>query len=147
MIRREDVEDYGIEIMNDVRVHRIHDNCFRENDRIKKVIIPNNVTKLGIFTFSNCQKLTKVTIPSSITTIPYCCFEHCSQLVEVELSENIKMYLKCFWQCHSLSEKSKERIPDEFIEEQETDDASDTNSDDDEDFDSFAYYSEIRKEI
>ena len=74
---------------------------------------------MGLFSFSNCQKLTKVIIPSSVTKIPYCCFEHCSKLVNIKFPENIELEIKCFWQCKSLSDISKENIPNEVIEENE----------------------------
>ena len=115
VIRREDIKKYGIEILNDERVHRIHDNCFRDNEEITELIIPTHITKLGLFSFSNCKNLTKVVVPDSIKEIPFCCFEHCKKLVNVELPNEIKLERKCFWQCVSLSDESKEIIPEEFI--------------------------------
>ena len=119
VIRREDVKKYGIKIINDERVHRIHDNCFRDNMEIVDLVIPTHITQLGMFAFSNCQNITKVIIPSSVTTISYCCFEHCNNLKEIELPKDIELDWRCFTCCKSLSDKSKERIPNEFIEEVE----------------------------
>ena len=90
-----------LEIINDSRVHRIHDNCFRDNQQITEILIPTHITTLGQFSFSNCQQLTKVIIPSSVTTIPYCCFEHCYNLKELQLPNPIQLETNCFWQCHS----------------------------------------------
>ena len=110
VIRREDIKQFGIEIINDSNVHRIHDNCFRDNLEIKgELVIPNHITKLGMFSFSNCTNLTKLVVPSTIKEIPYCCFEHCSQLVNVELPDDIQLERNCFWQCSSISKDIKEK--------------------------------------
>ena len=45
VIRREDVEEYGIMIINDSRVHRIHDNCFRNNQEFTEVLLLNHIKK------------------------------------------------------------------------------------------------------
>ena len=109
VIRREDVEKYGMNILFDSKVHRIHDNSFRDNQHIEgELVIPTNITKLGMFSFSNCKCLTKVIIPSSVKEIPYCCFEHCKQLKEVELPKDIVLEPKCFWECPLLKEIVKE---------------------------------------
>ena len=110
VIRREDVEKYGFDIIYDERVHRIHDNCFRDNEDLVDLIIPSNITKLGRFSFSNCQNLTKVVVPSSIKELPYCCFEHCSLLTEIELPEGIKSEWKSLWECNKLSKQFKRKI-------------------------------------
>ena len=70
-----------------------------------------------MFSFSNCQQLSKVIILSSIKEIPYCCFEHCSKLKEVELPDHIEMKSHCFTCCKELSNESKSKIPNEYIEE------------------------------
>ena len=88
-----------------------------EAEEITELIIPTHVTKLGMYSFSNCQNLTKIVIPSTIRTIPYCCFEHCSKLKEVELPDNIEMKDHCFSCCTQLSNESKSKIPNEYIEE------------------------------
>ena len=141
VIRREDVEKYGKEILNDTRVHRIHDNCFRDNEEITELIIPNHITKLGMFSFSNCKNLTKLIIPTSVREIPYCCFEHCSSLKEVQLPDEIKFDWKCFWQCHSLSKKSKQLIPkeEELLQPKQDDDSDsdDENGSDENLFENF----------
>ena len=117
VITREDINEYGIEIINDERVQRIHDNCFRDNNELKELIIPSHIRNIGMYSFSNCQNLTKIIIPSTITTIPYCCFEHCSNLKEVELPDNIEMKSHCFSCCTQLSNESKSKIPNEYIDE------------------------------
>ena len=116
VIGEEDVKEYGIEIMNDSRVHRIHDNCFRDNQTITELIIPTHITKLGMFSFSNCSNLTKLIIPTSIKEIPYCCFEHCSNLKEVEIQDGIEIERKGFWGCINLPDSLKQKIPINFIE-------------------------------
>ena len=115
VIRKEDINKYGIEIINDLNVHRIHDNCFRDNQNIVgEFIIPNNITKLGKYSFFNCSNLTQIIIPSSIKEIPYYCFDHCIQLQEVVIPENIIFKLHCFHNYISLSNESKNQIPENY---------------------------------
>ena len=103
--------------MNDSRVHRIHDNCFRDNEEVVELVIPTHINTLGMYSFSNCSKLTQVIIPTSIKTIPYYCFEHCSRLVDVRIPESIIFERNCFWKCNNLSQESKKIITDKFIDE------------------------------
>ena len=110
VIRREDIKQYGIEILNDLRVHRIHDNCFRDNEQITEMIIPTHITKLGKYSFSNCSNLTKLDVPTSIKEIPHFCFEHCKKLIDVQLPESVSYQRKCFWKCKSLTLETKRFI-------------------------------------
>ena len=132
VIHKSEVYEYGIQIINDSRVKRLHDNCSRKNNKITELIIPSHITKLGMFSFSNCSNLTKLVIPSTIKEIPYCCFEHCSNLHDVifEDPDHIQLERKCFWQCHSLSEASKKYIPEECINSNEESEESVEESDD-----------------
>ena len=69
------------------------------NMKIVDLVSSNHVTKLGLFSFSNCKGLSKVIIPTSITEIPYCCFEHCSKLKSIKLPENIFISSMGFYNC------------------------------------------------
>ena len=111
VIRREDVEKYGIEIIQDDRVKRISDNCFRENQEIIEMDIPTHITSLGLYSYSGCSKLRRITIPTSITYIPSYCFEHCTSLEDIIIPKNISYGMKCFHCCSSLSNESKQSIP------------------------------------
>ena len=50
---------------------------------ITSVIIPNNVTSIGLNTFIDCTELTSVVIPNSVTSIRQWAFSGCSGLTSV----------------------------------------------------------------
>ncbi len=59
------------------------------NEEIKKVIIPNTVTKIGNSAFNECSNLTEVTIPSSVTSIGNWAFEQCSNLTKITIPSSV----------------------------------------------------------
>ena len=115
VIRREDVEKYGIEIIQDDRVKRIADNCFRGNQEIIEMDIPTHITSLGLYSYSGCSNLRRITIPTSITYIPSYCFEHCTSLEDITIPTSISYGSKCFHCCSSLSDESRQYIPNDLI--------------------------------
>ncbi|MCQ2341879.1 MAG: leucine-rich repeat protein [Paludibacteraceae bacterium] len=52
--------------------------------------IPNSVTTIGMFAFSNCSGLTSVTIPNSVTTIGNYAFYECYGLTSVTIPNSVK---------------------------------------------------------
>ena len=64
------------------------DDCYQgtapweqhKNDRIKSVIITDQMTYVGAYAFSSCHNLTKVTIPDSVTSIGRDAFSGCEGL-------------------------------------------------------------------
>ena len=60
------------------------DECaFWYNNKIKSVIIPNNVTDIGGGAFAHCNGLTSVTIGNGISSIGIGAFNFCSRLANV----------------------------------------------------------------
>ena len=52
-------------------------------DVIKEVVIPDGVTEIGSYSFSNCINLTNIKFPGSIEEIGYGAFENCSGLASI----------------------------------------------------------------
>lgn len=44
-------------------------NLYMNDVLVKVLIIPNGVTKIGNYTFKNCNRLANITIPDSVTSI------------------------------------------------------------------------------
>jgi hypothetical protein len=66
--------------------------------------IPNSVTAIGDYAFSDCSSLTSVTIPSSVTEIGRVAFSGCSSLTSVTLSACVtEIGWGTFSDCSSLT--------------------------------------------
>ena len=66
--------------------------------------IPNSVTSIGEYAFSNCTSLTSVTIPDSVTSIGGSAFSHCTSLISVTIGKSVTSIGDyAFWYCRSLT--------------------------------------------
>ena len=55
----------------------------------KNTIIPNSVTTIGYWAFSNCSGLTSITIPNSVTTIGDYAFYYCAGLTSITIGNSV----------------------------------------------------------
>ena len=70
---------------------------------LKSVSIPNTVTSIGSYAFSNCLSLPSVSLPDSVTSISDSAFSGCKKLSSVHWSENLQTIGRCaFLNCVSL---------------------------------------------
>ena len=53
---------------------------FKENKKIKKVVIKNGITSIPKYAFSDCKKLKKVELPTTLKSIGEICFFGCSNV-------------------------------------------------------------------
>ena len=47
---------------------------------IKKAVIEEGITSVGLYAFNHCSNLTSVTIPDGVTSIDDCAFEYCTSI-------------------------------------------------------------------
>ncbi|MFI3299205.1 MAG: leucine-rich repeat protein [Rikenellaceae bacterium] len=67
------------------------------------VSIPQGVTTIGDFAFSDCDALTSIEIPNSVTTIGSGAFRGCSALISIELPNSVTTIgSSAFWRCSAL---------------------------------------------
>lgn len=67
-------------------------------------IIPNSVTCIGAYAFSNCTGLTSITIPNSVTSIDTYAFSDCTHLASVTISGGVtSIGAYAFSGCKSLT--------------------------------------------
>ncbi len=57
--------------------------------RIKKVVIPDNVTSIGDEVFAGCQNLSSIEIPSSVMSIGTYAFNSCHSLSSIEIPSSV----------------------------------------------------------
>ena len=55
----------------------------------RNVVIPENVTRIGEFSFENCKDVVNVTIPDSVTTIGKGAFLGCSSLTGITIPDSV----------------------------------------------------------
>ena len=66
--------------------------------------IPNSVTSIGNYAFSDCSGLTSVTIPNSVTSIGYNAFRGCSGLKSVTIPNSVTSIGEyAFYGCSGLT--------------------------------------------
>ena len=79
--------------------------AFYSSESLKRVNIPENVTKIERETFHYCHSLQEIVIPNSVTEIGQYAFGDCSSLVSVNIPEKItKIERETFQGCSSLPE-------------------------------------------
>ena len=84
------------------------------NGKAENYIVPDGVTKIHPFAFSECNYLKNIEIPDSVNTIGAGAFECCNALVGVVLPRNITVIEKgTFFDCENLT---KVIIPDGVTE-------------------------------
>lgn len=67
----------------------INDEAFKNNTKIKKVIIEEGITSIGGYAFYRCENLTSVTLPQSLTDIGDQAFQYCYYLKVINGGEGI----------------------------------------------------------
>ena len=76
-----------------------------EFKKATKLVIGDNVQKIGNYAFYNCDKLKRISMPDSITVIGTVAFQDCTNLKSIKLSESItEIKLYTFQNCSSLTE-------------------------------------------
>lgn len=70
----------------------------------KKVIIPDNVKKIGTLAFSGCNSVTSIIIPDSVTSLGTDVFSYCSNLTSIVISANMTcLEDRIFANCSNLT--------------------------------------------
>lgn len=71
--------------------------------KVKSIVVPNTVKKIGAKSFQNCSKLENITIPEGVETLENATFMHCFSLKEISLPDSITTIKNgVFWECHNL---------------------------------------------
>ena len=70
----------------------------------QSTIIPNSVTSIGDYAFSECSGLTSITIPNSVTSIGYEAFRGCSGLTSITIPNTVtRIGDHAFSECSGLT--------------------------------------------
>ena len=63
---------------------------FERRDLIKKIVIADGVTKIGMFAFEYCANLTEIKIPASVVEIDWYAFLGCANLTAITIPSSVK---------------------------------------------------------
>ena len=84
-------------------VTAIADNAFKNNKKLKKIVISSKILTIGNAAFSGCKKLTTVTMGANVTTIGKNAFYNCTALKKIVLPKTVvKIGSKAFYGCKKL---------------------------------------------
>lgn len=76
--------------------------CF-DSCAIKKISIPDSITKIAKCAFNACDSLRELILPDSIHSLGSCCFSGCDKLESVKLPKGLtRIPNECFYYCQSL---------------------------------------------
>ena len=79
-------------------------NLYLNGELVTELVIPDNMTSIGNYTFSGCSSLTSITIPESVTSIGDLAFYYCSSLTSITIPESVtSIGSSAFYYCTSLT--------------------------------------------
>lgn len=92
----------GIEFRNGIRT--ISSHMFEECNILGRIVLPDTVTDVGKYAFSNCKKITEVTLSKSMTEVKEGTFQYCDIIDSISFPENIKkIHAYAFADCFNIS--------------------------------------------
>ena len=78
--------------------------AFSDCDSLTSIIIPNSVTSIGVLAFEDCDSLTSVTIGNSVTSIGNWAFCYCDSLTSITIPNSVTSIGEgAFCECTSLT--------------------------------------------
>ena len=78
--------------------------AFSDCSSLTNITIPNSVTSIGNDAFDNCNRLTNITIPNSVTSIGNEAFCYCSRLTNITIPNSVtSIGNRAFFDCSSLT--------------------------------------------
>lgn len=85
------------------KVTSIADGAFKNNKKVKKVVIGSNITSIGANAFSGCTKLNSLTIGNNVTSIGTKAFYKCTSLKKIVIPAEVsKIGKQAFYGCKNL---------------------------------------------
>jgi len=85
------------------KVTSIAEGAFANNKKVTKIVVGNNVVKIGAKAFSKCKNLKNMTMGSSVQYIGAKAFYGCSKLTKITIPANVsKIGKAAFYGCRKL---------------------------------------------
>ncbi len=71
-------------------ITQIDQQVFYYNENVEQIIMPNQITQVGIFAFRECHNLKSITLSNSIESLGDSCFWNCYNLENIHLPTSLK---------------------------------------------------------
>ncbi len=86
-------------------ISMIGNYLFSDCTSLEEILIPDSVTKIGEFSFNNCNSLKTVVIPKNVTAIGLSAFNNCSSIESITIPERVTTLERAvFNNCSKLRE-------------------------------------------
>lgn len=86
------------------KITSVSENAFKNNKKITKVVIGNNVKSIGANAFAGCTKLKSIKIEKNVTTIGMRAFYGCKRLTSITLGSKVTTIgFSAFRNCTALT--------------------------------------------
>ena len=93
----------NLDISNVTGINYISNNVFKDCSRLISIILPKNVTSIGVSAFENCTGLTNIELPSGLTVIGNGAFKGCTGLTNIDIPSGVtKLENETFFECTGL---------------------------------------------
>ena len=80
----------------------IGDHMFRECANLQNIVLPNNLTSIGLQAFEDCAALKSIVIPDGVTSIGNSAFSCCKALTSISIPASVNSIINAFDECPSL---------------------------------------------
>lgn len=78
-------------------------NAFKGNSKIKRITLPNTITRIGVCAFYKCKSLESITLPDDVQIVENASFSRCYNLTEIVWNDRVKIIDEnAFAYCTSL---------------------------------------------
>lgn len=97
------VDEHVEELVVPEGVENIYHRCFANCDRLKRVILPSSLKRIGKRAFYGCVSLKEVVVPESVYILDEEMFMNCTSLEHIVLpSQTTEIFPRMFCNCRSL---------------------------------------------
>ena len=84
-------------------VSKVEDYAFSNCDYLEEVVFPDGISVMGDYIFRDCDGIEFVHLPTALTKIPWGCFWNCS-IPELEIHEGVtEIGNQAFWDAYALT--------------------------------------------
>lgn len=93
------------------RLRELPKNCFMLSNRLKNIVLPDGLERIGAESFEGCGSLKEIAIPANVTRIDAGAFSGCTNLEHISFAKDGKLeiidggryeYNGTFWGCENL---------------------------------------------